>query len=614
MTVPDGPLSSFGHLGDPSRQLLQYDNTRTAPFLSKPLRLGGEYAGFWSSAPIDKDVRLAPSPTFRHPLASAPLGPGVADRVRPAAADRLEPVALTRPRPALSKPGPWERFTAGRPLLVILLGQLVLSLHLLWANTAYPDEALYLMSGHLEWSHWLHGASIPRFQTYFPGAPVIYPPIGAAADALGGLAAARALSLCFMLGATSALHGVTKRIFGRTPATFAAALFAGVGATQYLGAFATYDALALALLALATWLGVRAVTAMRCQFTLAVLAGLVLVLADVTKYAATLFDPVVILVAVLFAWQRRGRRDAFGTGLIMFGAVAWGGAGALAAGGVGYWQGVTLTTLTWTPNNSSSAAIFLLSLEWASAVAILAVIGAIRCTFKGRCYGALGLTLALAVWLAPAEQARIYTFTSLFKNVGFGEWFGAIAAGVALASITAAVPRIKAEGALRASWAVVLTSTVFGFFFAVNQFSSWPNASGLVSVLRPLLKGDQHSILATYNGNILGYYLRRGEPDASVYFIDSQGQWQNNFNGSSFHYKNPLTGSTVTGLGAYYLAVKNGYFSAITLSNNSSWPSINETISHYIKMDNKYRLVESVSYVAAGKTNIYQVWVHGGAR
>ena len=88
---------------------------------------------------------------------------------------------------------------------------------------------------------------------------MIYPPIGAAADAIGGLAAARALSLCFMLIATILLHGVTKRIFNRSAAAFAAAVFAGVGATEYLGAFATYDALALTLLATATWLGMRAV-------------------------------------------------------------------------------------------------------------------------------------------------------------------------------------------------------------------------------------------------------------------------------------------------------------------------------------------------------------------
>ena len=62
-----------------------------------------------------------------------------------------------------------------------------------------------------------------------------------------------------MLGATALLYGVTRRMFGRRAALFAAGLFAGTGSVQFLGALATYDAMALFLLALATWLGVRAV-------------------------------------------------------------------------------------------------------------------------------------------------------------------------------------------------------------------------------------------------------------------------------------------------------------------------------------------------------------------
>ena len=61
------------------------------------------------------------------------------------------------------------------------------------------------------------------------------------------------------------------------------------------GSFATYDAMALLLLAFATWLGVRAAQCgFRAQLILMVVAGSMLALADATKYAATLFDPVVI--------------------------------------------------------------------------------------------------------------------------------------------------------------------------------------------------------------------------------------------------------------------------------------------------------------------------------
>lgn len=513
---------------------------------------------------------------------------------------------------------PCERFTAGRwPLVVILIIQAALSVRLFWANTTYQDEALYLVTGHLEWSHWLHGTPISQFQTYFSGAPVIYPPIGAAADALGGLAAARALSLCFMLIATVALHGVSKRFFGRTAAAFAASLFAGVGATQYLGSFATYDALALALLACATWLGVRAVeNGSLARNALFILAGTVLAIANATKYAATLFDPVVILTVMLFAWRQRGRIGGLDAGFLMFWTTIMVTVAALMAGGSSYWQGITFTTLTRAPSNSAPAAILIVSLGWAGIVAVLAVIGAVTVisTFRGRIERVLAITLALAVWLAPAEQARISTFTSLFKHVGFGEWFGAILGGFALASIVSAVPRIKVDGALRASWAVIGVSSVIGFMLAGNQFASWPNTGNLVKVLRPLVKGGQNAVLAADNGNVIEYYLPEYESSSKEYFLDGQAQWQPRFNGDGFHYRNPSTSAVVSGLKAYDLAVKYGYFNIITLSNYQAWLSADEIIRADIKKNGTYQLVANIPYIVSGEKNIYQVWVYKGSR
>jgi hypothetical protein len=140
------------------------------------------------------------------------------------------------------------------PLLVVLAAQAVLSLRLIWSNTAFQDEALYLRAGHLEWAWLLHHMPIPDFPAYFSGAPVIYPPLGALADSIGGLAAARILSLCFMLGVTSLLWATTIRLYGQRAAVLAAALFATLAGTQFLGAFATFDAMALFMLSLAVWL------------------------------------------------------------------------------------------------------------------------------------------------------------------------------------------------------------------------------------------------------------------------------------------------------------------------------------------------------------------------
>src|SRR6201996_7594043 len=83
------------------------------------------------------------------------------------------------------------------PLLAVLAVQAALSASMVRARTAFGDEALYLSAGHLEWSHWLHGTQIPAYPTWFSGAPVIYPPVGAIADSLGGLHAARLACLGF---------------------------------------------------------------------------------------------------------------------------------------------------------------------------------------------------------------------------------------------------------------------------------------------------------------------------------------------------------------------------------------------------------------------------------
>ena len=102
------------------------------------------------------------------------------------------------------------------------------------------------------------GTPIPPFSSYFSGAPVIYPPLGALADSVGGLAGARLLSLAFMLGATVLLWSVTAGCSAAGPRSSPRRCSPCAGPTLHLGAFATYDAMSLFLLALAAWLVVGA--------------------------------------------------------------------------------------------------------------------------------------------------------------------------------------------------------------------------------------------------------------------------------------------------------------------------------------------------------------------
>ena len=216
-------------------------------------------------------------------------------------AERSIPATATAERTGAShrgERGARVRIPASWPLLAVLAVQAVLSLLLVRADTAFEDEATYLWAGHLEWAHLLHGAPLPQFPSYFSGAPVIYPPIGALADSVGGLTAARILSLAFMLGATVALWATADRLFGRRAAFFAAALFAVSGPTLHLGAFATYDAMSVFFVTLAAWLVVRP-GERRDATVWMIAAGVALALADATAYTYALFDLVVLLLALV---------------------------------------------------------------------------------------------------------------------------------------------------------------------------------------------------------------------------------------------------------------------------------------------------------------------------
>jgi hypothetical protein len=485
-------------------------------------------------------------------------------------------------------------------LLAVLAVQAALSLRLVWSNTAFQDEALYLWAGHLEWSHWLYGAPIPAFQNYFSGAPLVYPPLGALADSYGGLASARLLSLFFMLAATSLLYGTTRRMFDQRAAFFAAALFAGLGATQFLGAFATYDAMAIALLALASWLGVRAAAgSRRARRFFLMLAGATLALANTTKYASGLFDPVVIAVAMACIWHRRGAGAAAAGGAVMLMTCAALLGIGLKVGGSGYWLGFTSTTLTRADDNAPVFGILYVSAKWVGGIALLAVIGATAMFGKrfSRPVRALACVLGAAVFLAPAEQGRIHTLTSLFKHVGFGAWFGCIVAGFALASLVTAVPAVKATAAVRVGIAAAALGAVAGAALASSHFSGWPRSTSFTARLEALSK--------KYRGPVLE------DNDVPEYYIPDL-HWRRRAATVQFSYIDPQTGRKLSGPNAYLDAIKHGYFSIIDLSfaNNTQ---DDKQITRDISVTTTYRLAAVIPYEVNGVRAAYKIWVRDPA-
>jgi Dolichyl-phosphate-mannose-protein mannosyltransferase len=444
--------------------------------------------------------------------------------------------------------GPGRVIRAGRrwPLLAVLAAQAALSLRLIWSNTAFQDEALYLRAGHLEWARWLHHAPIPNFPAYFSGAPVIYPPLGALADSVGGLTAARILSLCFMLGVTSLLWGTTVRLYGQRAAVLAAALFATLAGTQFLGAFATFDAMALFLLSLGVWLGVRSGDCQsRTRITLLVASGCALATADAVKYATALFVPVVFVVVALAVRGRRPGRTWLTAVLAAAGSWLALTAAAMAAGGHQYWLGLETSTLARSASDVPVTTVLQHAYVWISLILVLAVLGAALARRSETGGKLLLAVLAAAALLAPAEQARLHTTVSLQKHVVFGAWFAAIAAGYAMARLSRVDPG--------RGWAAVLAlpiaaSTLFGSMGQeVSLYRVWPDSTSLVSVLRSAVRAHPGDYLAE-------------DYDVEAYYLRAEVPWQRWSDTYFFSYPGALPGGP-----SYQAAIDHHFFSLVIL-------------------------------------------------
>jgi hypothetical protein len=478
------------------------------------------------------------------------------------------------------------------PLLAVLLVQAVLSLRLIWANTAFNDEALYLWSGRWEIAHLLYGMAVPQFQRFFSGAPVIYPIIGAAADARGGLAAARAVSLAFMLGTTGLLYAATGRLFGRPAAICAVAVFAFLGPVVFLGSFATYDAMAVFLLALASVL-VICPRGRASEFAL-VAGGLVLALADATKYATTLWDPIVIMLAGLAAtgggWLRRGFRAARFTAYLAA-AIA---VALFGLAGPGYLAGILFSTLARTPGTVSFGGVLRDAAPWIGVVLLLALRSVV--VARGLRTQLLCAGLAAAVLLAPLEQARIHTAVSLEKHVAFGAWFGAIAAGGVLARAV--------ESSKHAKWRIVAGTSalvlVTGFQQANTFDRRWPDTAPAVRAMSRLIAGTRGPVLAEED-EVFRYYL--GLPPGRTYTL------------KGFCYWDAREGRELTGIPALRLAIRNHYFEIIEL--DYTFPDdldYEAAVSAAVRAAAGYRLVAKIPWQDGSGHNFFVIWRYQPAR
>lgn len=538
--------------------------------------------------------------------------PGAGSRfARPASAMALSAPVMDRPR-VDSQPGPMtprrlpiaeqkpgQRTAWGNTnqllLIAILTVQTILSLRLVWSNTAFLDEAIYLSAGHVEIAHWLHGTPVPAYATYFSGAPVIYPPIGAIAYSIGGLAGARILSLIFMLGTTSLLWSLTSKLFGRQAAVCAAALFAILGPTLQLGAFATFDAIALFLLAASASCMVWSQD--RDDSALPLLAGTVLlVLANATKYSTILFDPSVIALAGLAVAGKRGPKAAVArSGYVAAGVFSLISA-LLALGGPWYLAGALYTTVSRAPGGSSALLVLTDSWKWIGLVCVIAAAGVIRCVVRrhDRVQVLILTVLAATGVLAPLNEARIHTTTSLSKNVDFGAWFAAAAAGYAISRLFQVGRRKSLHLAVTAVVLTVIAIPVgiTGRTQASEIFHQWPNSARVTAQLRSLTR------------HYPGRYLAE-DYDVPAYYLERTISWQRWSSTGYFSYAPPGASHTLTGPAAYRAAINRHFFSLIIIDFVDTPQTDNEIIAD-LQQTGSYQVVA----VVPSSVGQYTIWAY----
>lgn len=489
-----------------------------------------------------------------------------------------------------------SRIFPALPIIAILVMQAVLSIRLARSGIASDDEGLYIYSGHQLIHELWHGGGSPYYETFFSGAPVLYPVLAAMLDHVGGLVLVRLMSGVFMLGATWLLYATTRRIFGYWPAVTAAGLFASLGITQFLSAYATFDATALMLIATAAYCAVRVATDHRSRWLL--LIPVILLLANATKYASLLFDPVVIILAALMiqdgGWKRVLQRAAVLTSTLLVMLVV-----VVLLAGSSYFKGIVGTTLarSGTAYFQVPAAPHLVaqrSWDWIGVIVCLGLVAVIINIShrRERAHLSLLIVLVIAGILVTIENMRLHSLTAVNKHDDFGAWFTCIAAGYALARFAELARSwlIRIPLIIGAISGVVFVAVLYG-----SQSTSFLSDPGPVmpriAAIQPYVKpGSQHYLIAY--ATPLTYYLH---PSLS---------WTQVVEHNYISYPVPgRPGMLLEGVPGFKAAIADHWFAVISFASPSihPWDALEQLELNAVRSTSGYILIST----ADGPTYIY---------
>jgi hypothetical protein len=413
------------------------------------------------------------------------------------------------------------------PVAAILVVQLLLTVRLIPApGVAAHDEALYIEAGHQLIWEFFHGGGSPYYETWFSGAPVIYSPLAAMADYVGGIVAVSLMSAVFMQVAAVMLFLTGRRLFGYWPAVCGCALWAGLSLTQVVGRNAVYDALALMLLTIAAYCASR--TTARDPVMWLLLVPVVLLAADAAKYVTLLFNPTIVLIAA-YQIREQGIRAVLQRVLVLGSTFIALMLLALLMAGSAYLKGILLTTLSRQGGDTAAllsavptpqSVIFSEGWHWLGAIVVVAFAAAALASLfpseRDRLW--LLVTFAVTSTLVTLEAIHLGSDESMGRHDDFGAWFGCLAGGYLVALLVRKLPRYW----LKVTAAVVAAAAIgfVGYTYTGSATSSLDRASiettadtPNLAILRPYLQTGQRYLLdgkldytVAYNDHIVFHW------------------------------------------------------------------------------------------------------------
>ena len=347
------------------------------------------------------------------------------------------------------------------------------------------------------------------------------------------------MSLVFMTAANCVLFLCARRLFGYWSALTSAGLFAGLGLTQDLGVYGTYDAMAILLMSLATYCALRTGEREQNSASWLLLVPIAILAANATKYMTVVFDPVIIALAALqlngksrILYRFVGLCAATG-GLLLL---------AVALAGEAYVHGIMFTTIArksglqqFLAGSSIQSLHFVLSesWHWVGLVVLICAASLVAAAARKRKKEAAILTvLMVAGILITLEAIHLHSDQSMRKHDDFGAWFACMGTGVIPAYV---------RSAIKGRYGLYLTVATMGSVVILPGTFTTPDA--LLTYPPTCCTGleDASAVLKPYLQEKGRYLIGGINNEAILYWDHSPSRWYENFD--DIYIKYPIPGA-----------------------------------------------------------------------